>query len=135
MAERKYKTSGRQHIMEYLIEHKDRGVSALDIYSYLEEKGSRVNITTIYRNLDKLVKDGDVMKYASEQGEKCTYQYTERKTECHNHLHLKCTVCGGVIHLDCGFMKEFGRHIEEHHKFVIQCQNSMIYGVCEHCRS
>lgn len=133
MAERKYQTAGRSRMMEYLAQHKDRLVSAAEVYQYLEAQGGKVNITTVYRNLDKLVREGTVMKYASEKGEKCGYQYVEKHHDCQNHLHLKCTDCGIVRHLDCEFMKDFGAHILKHHGFTLQCQNSMLYGICEDC--
>lgn len=37
-----------------------------------------MNITTVYRYLDKLEKDGTVIRYASEQGGQAAYQYVEQ---------------------------------------------------------
>lgn len=134
MPQKNYKTAGRVRIMEYLMDHKDMMVSAADIQQELQRQDFPVNVSTIYRNLDKLVKDGEIMKYASENGERCTYQYAGGTKDCRHHLHLKCTACGMVVHLDCSFMNELGEHILEHHGFVVQCENSMIYGLCSECR-
>ncbi|MBQ1555500.1 MAG: transcriptional repressor, partial [Clostridia bacterium] len=52
---------------------------------------------------------------------------------CDRHFHLKCTACGRIIHLDCGFMSEFEKHIGEHHGFRVDNARTVIYGLCEAC--
>ena len=44
---------------------------------YLKKHDSEVNLTTIYRYLDKLAKDGTVIKYVAEKGCQAAYQYVE----------------------------------------------------------
>ena len=106
------------------------GVS-VDVDEYLKKHDSEVNITTIYRYLDKLAKDGTVIKYVAEKGCQAAYQYVEPGRGCEQHLHLKC---GKIIHLECHFMEEISHHIEESHGFTLQCKNSILYGVCKECK-
>ena len=134
MTQQTYKTNNRTKIMEYLKSNQNRTVSVKDIDLYMKELDCPVNMTTIYRYLDKLERDGDVMKYTGEQGEKATYQLIERGHKCESHLHLKCTDCGSVIHLDCHFMDEIAGHIAVDHGFQLQCKNSVIYGLCQKCQ-
>ena len=129
-----YKTENRKRILAFLEENADTTVSVKDIFNYLEKKKCPVNMTTIYRYLDKLEKDGRVISYASEKGEKATYQYVNNQHHCENHLHLQCIKCGKIIHLDCDFMGKIYGHILEKHGFDIQCKNSIIYGICSECR-
>ena len=135
MAENGYKTENRKKILEYLVNHPDTTVSVKEIHTYMQEHQSAVNLTTIYRYLDKLEKEGKVIRYVSEKGDKTTYQYVSCDSHCDEHLHLKCLKCGKIIHLDCQFMSEIAEHISSHHKFDIQCKNSIIYGICDDCRS
>ena len=93
-----------------------------------------MNITTIYRYLDKLAKEGTVMKYVAEKGSQAVYQYVEMGHHCEEHLHLKCVSCGCIIHLECAFMDEIAEHILKDHGFTLQCKNSIIYGLCRECR-
>ena len=109
-------------------------LTAADIDQYLKRNGDAVNITTIYRYLDKLATDGTVMKYVAEAGGKAVYQYVELGQHCEEHLHLKCVKCGCIIHLDCGFMDEIAEHIQKDHGFQLQCKNSILYGICKDCR-
>lgn len=134
MAGSGYATASRRKILEFLKEQKDRTVTVADIDAYLKESGSDVNITTIYRYLDKLEQDGTVIKYVAEKGHQAAYQYVEQEQHCEGHLHLKCVKCGCILHLNCAFMDEIAGHIEKDHGFSLQCKNSILYGVCKNCR-
>lgn len=129
-----YATKKRSMILEYLKEHSDKDVTVREIEEKLNqrEEGS-VNMTTIYRYLDKLAGEGIVLKHISENGKKSTFQYVEPNHECHNHLHMKCSNCGRIYHIDCSFMDELKEHIYQHHHFKLECRTSMLYGLCEAC--
>ena len=134
MAGSSYATASRRKILEYLKNSNDHTVTAADVDEYLKKHDSEVNITTIYRYLDKLAKDGTVIKYVAEKGCQAAYQYVEPGRGCEQHLHLKCVKCGKIIHLECHFMEEISHHIEESHGFTLQCKNSILYGVCKECK-
>ena len=134
MAGNSYTTASRTKILEYLKKNGDRTVNVNDISNYLKENQSEVNITTIYRYLDKLAKEGTVIKYVAEKGNQAVYQYVEQGHHCDEHLHLKCVKCGCIIHLECDFMREIAEHIKKDHGFELQCKNSIIYGMCCICQ-
>ena len=134
MAKNEYMTENRKKIFHYLQEHSDTTVSAKDIFHYMKEKGDSINLSTIYRNLDRLEKEGRLIRYLSEKGDIATYQYVDDDKHCEKHLHLQCLNCGKIIHLDCQFMEHIAQHASEHHDFDIQCKNSIIYGICKECK-
>lgn len=134
MAGNSYTTASRKKILEYLQQSDERTVTASDVAAYLKEQNSEVNITTVYRYLDRLAKDGTIIKYVAEKGGQSAYQYVEPGRHCNEHLHLKCVKCGRIIHLDCHFMDEISSHILQSHNFSLQCKNSMLYGVCQACK-
>ncbi len=133
MAGNSYATVSRKKILDFLKRSGDRTVTASEISDYLKETDSEVNITTIYRYLDKLEKEGTVIKYAAEKGTQAVYQYVEMGHRCEAHLHLKCVNCGRIIHLECEFMEEIAEHIRKDHGFLLQCKNSILYGKCREC--
>jgi len=133
MANNGYATANRKKILDYLKENHNRTLTVADIDAYLKACDSEVNITTIYRYLDKLEKEGTVIKYVAEKGSQATYQYVEQGHNCEGHLHLQCVKCGKVIHLECHFMHEILEHVEKEHGFVMQCKNSIVYGKCKDC--
>lgn len=128
-----YATASRKKILKFLNDNSSRTVAAADIDDYLKEQGHEVNITTIYRYLDKLAKEGTVIKYVAEKGDRAVYQYVEVGHRCEEHLHLKCVKCGSILHLECDFMDEIAEHIGKEHGFALQCKNSIIYGICREC--
>ena len=130
-----YKTAARTHITEYLRQNSDRSVSAHDIMDSLSSNAMDVNISTVYRYLGRLCDEGVVHKYSSDSGEQARFQYTGPSADCDRHLHMQCSRCGRMIHLDCEFMNEITEHILEHHGFEITCRGSVLYGICEKCRS
>ena len=73
------------------------------------------------------------MKYVAKKGERAVYQYIDEGRHCRDHLHLKCVRCGEIIHLDCHFMQEVQAHLLQEHGFVLQCEGSVLYGLCRRC--
>ncbi len=132
---KEYSTVSHTTIMKYLADNKDKLVTVNDIDSFLQEKGIEVNVSTIYRFLNKLSDGGELIKYVASKGEMSTFQFIGDMTHnCKEHLHLHCVRCGKIIHLECEFMKEISGHIMEHHGFTLQCESSVLYGVCNECR-
>lgn len=134
MAKQEYHTGGRARMKAYLMALGNRSASVSDIKAHMDAENCPVNVTTIYRYLDKLEAEGNVIKYAADEQGKATYQYVGREHRCDEHLHLKCVNCGYVEHLDCHFMEEISGHIAKEHGFSLQCKNSVIYGLCRKCR-
>ena len=133
MAGSSYATASRRKILEYLKNSNDHTVTAADVDEYLKEHDSEVNITTIYRYLDKLAGEQRIMKYVADKGERAVFQYVDEGRHCREHLHLKCVQCGRIYHLDCHFMDEVRAHLMAEHGFTLQCEGSVLYGLCRHC--
>ena len=134
MARQRYQTRGRILIEEYLMEHRARVVTAEELHRYLEQEGAGVNITTIYRQLERLASQSQVRIFPAEKGKKSGYQYSVEEVQCHDHLHLQCVDCGKIIHLNCHFMDEIARHISGDHNFDLRCENSVLFGKCSECQ-
>ncbi|MEG1541709.1 MAG: transcriptional repressor, partial [Oscillospiraceae bacterium] len=58
-----YSTKIYNAIMGFLRENQERAVTASDVYEHLVTESEKVNKTTVYRNLDRLVSDGTLLKY------------------------------------------------------------------------
>ncbi len=128
-----YNTRTRQLILDYLISNRQHAVSASNILDHLEQQGANPNPTTVYRYLDKLSGEQRVMKYVADKGERAVFQYVDEQRHCHEHLHLKCVDCGRIFHLECDFMDEVKKHLASEHGFTLQCEGSILYGICSEC--
>lgn len=129
-----YNTKTRQLILTYLQENRRHAVSAANILQYLDDADLPTSPTTVYRYLDKLAAENRIMKYVADKGEKAVFQYVDEGAHCQQHLHLKCTSCGQIYHLDCGFMDEFRDHLMVKHGFSLECNGSILYGTCARCQ-
>ena len=128
-----YKTKQRQAILDYLMENKDKHVTAASISEHLEKDGARVGTTTIYRHLDKLLEQGLVRKYMIDGTTSSCFQYADQQGKCKEHFHLKCSSCGKLIHTDCSLMRKIADHMRESHGFEVDCTKTLLYGTCSEC--
>lgn len=108
-------------------------ITVAELTRRLEEQGNAVGRTTVYRTLERLVRDGKARKFSAVQGDSVCYQAIG-ETACREHFHLKCSACGKLLHMDCSLMDRLSRHIEEEHGFQVDPLNTVLYGICEDCR-
>ena len=130
----KYNTRLRPHIISAFSASPDGLLSASDVYLALVGAGVSVNLTTVYRNLERMTEAGELLRFC-EAGERggARYKYSGEGGVCRDHIHAKCTECGEVLHLDCDFMEKLAHHTQKEHGFLIRAEGSMLFGVCEKC--
>lgn len=131
---KEYRTKYKDDIMEYLRQNRDMRFCASDVFDYMNGKGVTINLTTVYRNLDKMTENGILLKSKNPADESCFYQYTEPDSHCKEHLHIQCKKCGKIIHLEGSFMKDFSDYVQAAHGFILDYRDSMIIGICEACK-
>lgn len=129
-----YNTKNRQLILGYLRDNREKAATVEEIYDYLVSNGQTANITTVYRSLNRLERNKLIIKHLTGEGKRACYQLARKDGECHDHLHLQCSSCGRVIHLDCEYMEEIIEHIREHHAFDLRCEASVLFGKCDECQ-
>lgn len=127
MSDNTYKTKQRDEIVEFFNSHRGKCYSAKELIKSGEVSSGEA---TIYRTLSKLANQGVLKKFTD--GEAACYQLNESE-ECSRHFHLKCEKCGKLIHMDCDFMAEMSRHIEQSHGFFVDIGKTVIYGLCGEC--
>lgn len=118
----KYKTKQKEQLLE-IIKKKDKEFTVKDIY---QELNGEIGMTTIYRLIDNLAKEGIINKNENH------YQYLEH-CDCDNHFYLKCNNCGRLIHVDCDCISEIMEHISKEHNFKPDKEKIIINGLCRKC--
>lgn len=116
-----YNTRQRECIIEYLKAIDGRFMSAYELEGLMSECVSRA---TLYRTLEKLVKEGIVNKMFDEKNNCFIYQYNQ-ENNCAHHLHMKCYKCGKIIHLEN--IKIENANVE------LDFKHSLLGGVCGDC--
>lgn len=132
-AKNAYNTKSRKYILDFLQKNNTTTVSVADIMDYLTLNGISVNLSTVYRYLNKLTLEQKAVKFTDESGQKALYQLANESKTCEEHIHTQCIKCGNLIHLDCHFMDELRNHLYDNHGFTLTCKGSILYGICEEC--
>jgi len=127
-----YSTKQRELILSFLRENSAH-VTVADIIAHLKKQEISVGTATVYRTLDKFVKQGIVRKMVIDERAGACYQYIDGDN-CSEHFHLRCLKCGKLIHLSCEFLKNLENHIYEHHSFTVSSGKTVIYGICGDCQ-
>lgn len=128
----RYNTRQRDLILDFLQTNESRHLTAEEIAEGL--RGQRVGKSTVYRTLDLLIREGLVRRFFIEDRASACYQYAPPGGACKMHYHLKCHVCGALLHVECEFLDQVEAHIFEHHGFQIDNSKTVLYGVCQNCR-
>ncbi len=129
---KQYRTAGREALIRFLQQNPDRQFTVDELYSAVCAQ-TATGKSSVYRHLGELCRSESLRKFQSEDGRGTVYQYVGAECDCKDHFHQKCTVCGGISHLDCHASAEFAEHIMREHGFVINCGRSVLYGVCADC--
>lgn len=129
MVKQNYKTEQRKELLDYMIKNSKKFVKADEIEKHLKNKNISIGLTTIYRFLNSLEKQGKVRVELREHTK--YYQYISE--ECNNHYHLQCKKCGKLIHLHCDEINQLKMHIAKEHDFEIDSMATII-GICSECQ-
>ena len=108
------------------------GIGAAELTELLHRQGETVGLTTVYRQLERLEKEGKVHKIVTDTGAK--YQFCSCYQSGKDCFLLKCERCGAVQHADCTRLAPLYRHLEEEHGFAIDPHRTLFYGLCRQCR-
>jgi len=125
-----YSTKQKCEIIEIIRDFGDKHFTAEEVKQKIQNAGGTVGISTVYRNLDKLVKEGTLQKYASMTGESACYRMAG---SCCEHFHLKCISCGKLEHLSCAHLEVISEHVLTEHGFSIDASRTVFYGLCREC--
>ena len=128
-----YKTRQLIELTEFMKSTEGKHVTVTEICDYFESKGIPVGMTTVYRNLEKLIQEGVVMKYVVDKNNSACFQYID--SEKNSHYHCKCEKCGKIIHLQCREVENLKSHILESHGFEMDPGHTLFLGICSNCRN
>lgn len=136
MSRGEYSTRQSSLILSY-VETLNGHFTANDIYEHFRNTDTPVGSATIYRQLDRFIRQGLVNKYVIDENTGCCYEYVHHHHHDHNSecYHCKCEGCGKLIHLDCEEVSRLNEHILSEHNFKIDPHKTVFYGLCDSCRA
>ena len=137
MAKSQYKTKQYTEMLDFMASVPGQQMTVQEIFEGMKNRGSRIGMTTVYRQLERLVEAGEVNRYVLDSNGGALFEYIDRQTNCHKPacFHCKCESCGRLIHLECDEISNLQEHMLAHHGFSLDPVRTVFYGVCEECRS
>ncbi|MBR6784891.1 MAG: transcriptional repressor [Clostridia bacterium] len=124
-----YHTHQRTSLLSFLKENSDKAFTIEEIIASLSEPISQ---STVYRLMQKLVEENLVHRTVKGNSRSFVYQYISDE-KCENHLHMKCTDCGKVYHLDSGVTSIIQNNIKSNTSFEID-SHTVLLGKCGDCK-
>ena len=129
-----YKTKNRDALVNYLQSREGEHVTVNEIHDHFREIGSSMGVATIYRQLEKLVAEGQMRKYVVDSGSAACFEYIGARQGHARFIHCKCEKCGKVLHVERSEIEEMARLLEERSGFRMDNVQTVLYGVCGECR-
>ncbi len=129
----RYNTAGRRRLAAFMESHSERPYTVEEIYAAMTSDGYVVGKSSLYRLAEQLCAEGILRKFRENEQSAATFQYVGSDVDCASHLHLKCELCGRLIHLECSMSRELLSHILREHGFRIDSKKSVLLGKCGAC--
>lgn len=129
----RYSTKQQDLILSCLKSKKESFCTVDQFMEAFRKEDIQIGRTTVYRALERLQKEGVVLKIPSVEGFPAQFRFVdidERK----NYGKLVCLKCGKSIPLQCGCIDQFISHVLKEHHFQLDQPHTILYGYCEQCQ-
>lgn len=127
-----YKTDQRNILLEFLQDNPDRMFSEKQIEEELNSKN--ISRSALYRNLLTLENDGKIKRCTKTGSREIFFQYVGHQ-DCKSHIHLSCTKCGKIFHMENAVADSIVNNVENSQGFEINKEETTIYGTCSACNA
>lgn len=128
---KQYMTKQKAALIDFFKENKDKCFTSHEI---IKNEYLNLGEATVYRLLNKISAEGIIKKYIQDETGGTMYQYNLTK-DCNGHFHMKCLVCGKLLHTECKEIVSVINHIESEHAFSVDNSKTVFYGVCKECEN
>ena len=119
-------TKKQEHLLEAL-KNCDDELSGQELHRQLIDKGISIGLTTVYRNLQIMIKHGLIRSRHLPTGE---VLYTPVDRDIH---HLTCVQCGKTSQMEGCPVKDIQTPKETPQKFQLLFHTLEYFGICQNC--
>lgn len=123
------KTKQKEIIYEILKENRIHP-TIQEIYLLAKAKYPNIGQATVYRNINKLVEEGSILKLPSTDDE--SYRYDINIAP---HSHLVCNCCGKIVDIFNTNYDKMINYIEEENCIKVTKSLLVLEGICSKCKN
>ena len=128
-----YKTAQKKLLLDFLRERSRQAFTIEELAAALEGREHAPGKSTLYRLMPLLVQEGRVKRFV--RGTSRQFLYQMMGESCRTHLHLKCSICGQMVHMGHEESLELVRMIDKKYHFSVSEGDTVLFGLCENCRT
>lgn len=125
-----YNTEQRTALLSFLTENPDKTFSAKQIAEALA--GKNISKSSVYRNIAELESEQKIKRVTKAGCHESFYQFCDNSA-CKNHIHLSCTKCGKIFHMEREQTERLVSDVEAADGFEINRAETTLYGLCRDC--
>lgn len=122
-------TPARQIMLKIFLDADSKLLAAAEIYDLVRKENSKINFSTVYRNLETLIENDLLEKVVYKDGIK----YKLINQNPHHHLMI-CTLCHKTEPLPFCPFGELEAYIKSDTDFLPTNHHVEIFGYCQNCR-
>ncbi len=126
-------TPQRRSILEIIASNPGEHLSTEEIYEKVKTHNQPdIGLATVYRTLILFADLNLISKIHLDDG-LVRYEMI-LENEVHQHHHLICENCGGIIEVKDDWLDDIEKKIENNHDFKITDHKLIMYGICKKCK-
>ncbi len=126
-----YKTGQRKLLLDFFTAHGGEAFSVDGILAALPAE-ARVSRSAVYRNVDRMAREGLLRKTLAADGSRTLYQAVDCGEKCER-IHLQCEKCGRVFHMEDAEAEARLRDALGRSGFKLDEHASLLSGTCRAC--
>ncbi|MBS4769754.1 transcriptional repressor [Carnobacteriaceae bacterium zg-ZUI240] len=126
---RKRMTPQRKAILAFMKETKIHP-TAQQVYAHLQTQFEKVNLSTVYNNLNALVELGCVIEMTYGDGAS-RFDYYRKD---HEHFHAICRICERVEDFEYEPLDDLANRLHQRIGFIVEEPRLEVFGICQECK-
>ncbi len=130
-----YQTEQKRVLLAYMKAYSEESFTIEELCERLKQETALTAApgkSTVYRIMPKLVEEGLVKRFVKGNGRKFLYQMVCGE-HCDRHLHMKCSVCGKLYHMEDAESEALFWQVMRKHHFQLDEGRTVLFGQCEGC--
>lgn len=130
-----YQTEQKRILLAYLKAHSEEAFTIEELCERLRTEPvipAPPGKSTVYRIMPRLVEEGLVKRFVKGNSRRFLYQMVCGE-HCDSHLHMKCSVCGRLYHMEDEESAALLCQVMQRHHFQIDERQTVLFGQCEGC--
>ena len=127
-----YQTKQRIAIKDIFKQEPKKYYTAEQIYMLLSNNSTPVSKATLYRTLDNLEKNDEIIKYSLQSQSYC-YQLNTSENNDNNQIHFRCEHFGSLLHLENKNACKISSEMKRKYGLVVDISKTVLHGICCQC--